>query len=128
MRFVICLALVATFWRPTVRAEHSAQRPRSRNGDASRFDQVRKILLDQCSRCNNPDQKKGGLDLTRRAHLIQGGKNGPAIVPGNADLSLLLEKVEEGEMPPKRSLAAPLVEAIRTWIASGAAYANEPVT
>ena len=50
------------------------------------------------------------------------------IVPGNADESLLVDKVEAGEMPPKSRLAAPQVEAVRAWIAAGAPYHAEPVT
>jgi hypothetical protein len=97
-------------------------------GDAARFEPVRKILSDACIRCHNAEQRKGGLDLTRRAPAIKGGQSGAVIVPGKVDESLLFEKVEEGEMPPKSRLAAPQVEALRTWISAGAPYLTEPVT
>ena len=63
------------------------------------------ILVDQCVSCHGPEQKKGGLDLSRRATALQGGKSGTAIVPGSPDESLLVDKVADGEMPPKGSLA-----------------------
>ena len=63
--------------------------------------QVNAILADQCVSCHGPSQKKGGLDLTRRSAALKGGKSGPAIVPGSPDLSLLVDKVAEGEMPPR---------------------------
>ena len=87
-----------------------------------RFEPVRKILSESCVRCHNADQKKGGLDLSRRAPALAGGKSGAAIVPGNVEESLLVEKVEAGEMPPKSRLAAPQVEAVRAWVAAGAPY------
>ena len=90
--------------------------------------QVRKILSESCIRCHNPDQKKGGLDLSRRAPALLGGKSGAVIVAENAEESLLVEKVEAGEMPPKNRLTPPQVEAIRSWIAAGAPYQVEPVT
>jgi mono/diheme cytochrome c family protein len=128
MRGVIGLALVALFWPSGAAAENPAHSASSKEEVASRFSTVRKLLSETCIRCHNPDQKKGGLDLSRRVQAIRGGKTGPAVVPGNADESLLIDKVEAGEMPPKNPLAAPQVEAIRTWVASGAPYAVEPLT
>jgi mono/diheme cytochrome c family protein len=127
MRLVNCLAPLALLASSTLGEENPAHPTSSKQGEAARFGQIQKILSETCIRCHNPDQKKGGLDLTRRVHVIRGGKSGPAVVPGNVDESLLIEKVEAGEMPPKNPLAAPQVEAIRTWVASGAPYPVEPV-
>jgi len=90
--------------------------------------QVRQVLSDSCVKCHNADQRKGGLDLTRRDSALQGGETGAAIVPGNPEESLLLEKVASGEMPPKGAVGAETVAAIRSWIATGALYVDEPVT
>ena len=49
--------------------------------------------------------EKGGLDLSRRVGALKGGKTGTAIVPGSPDESLLVDKVVDGEMPPKGALA-----------------------
>ena len=90
--------------------------------------EVGAILVDKCVSCHGPDQKKGGLDLSRRAIALKGGKSGAAIVPGSPDESLLVEKVVEGEMPPKGSLAREQVAAVRAWVEAGAHYASEPLS
>src|SRR5271166_5722307 len=63
------------------------------------------ILANQCVACHGPEKKKGGLDLSRRASALAGGESGAAIVPGRPGESLLVEKVSEGEMPPKGGLS-----------------------
>ena len=92
--------------------------------------EVRPLLSQHCLACHGPSKQKGGLrlDLSRRAPALEGGKTGAAIVPGNVEESLLVEKIEAGEMPPKSRLAPPQVEAVRAWIAAGAPYLREPVT
>ena len=86
------------------------------------------ILIDQCVSCHGPAQKKGGLDLSRRATALKGGKSGTAIVPGSPDLSLLVDKIADGEMPPKGPLAHEQVAAVRSWVAAGAPYVSEPLS
>ncbi len=88
---------------------------------------VRDVLADKCLACHSADPKKGGLDLSRREPAWQGGENGPAIVPGKPGESLLIEKLESGEMPPGRALKPEEIAAFRDWVKSGAAYEIEPV-
>jgi mono/diheme cytochrome c family protein len=90
--------------------------------------EVSAILVDQCVSCHGPAQKKGGLDLSRRASALKGGKSGTAIVPGSPDESLLVDKVAAGEMPPKGALAREQVAALRAWVEVGAPYAAEPLS
>ena len=90
--------------------------------------QIRPILTDKCLACHSAETKKGGLDLTRRATTLKGGKEGSAIVSGKPDESLLFEKVSTGEMPPKNPLKPEQVEAFKAWIAAGAPYEDEPLT
>ena len=49
-------------------------------------------------------------------------------MPGDPDLSLLMEKVAEGEMPPKGALKPEQVAAVRAWVAAGAPYVSEPLS
>ena len=77
------------------RCEDGAARP-PRQARCCSPGQVRKILSESCIRCHNAAQKKGGLDLSRRAPALLGGKAGAVIVPGSADESLMVEKVEAG--------------------------------
>lgn len=53
-----------------------------------------------------------------------GGERGPAMVPGNADESLLVKAVRRTDphlkMPPDKSLSATEITALEMWIADGA--------
>ncbi len=49
-------------------------------------------------------------------------------MPGDPNLSLLMEKVAEGEMPPKGALKPEQVAAVRAWVAAGAPYVSEPLS
>jgi mono/diheme cytochrome c family protein len=85
------------------------------------------ILADHCVSCHGPEQKKGGLDLSRRSTALVGGKSGNAIVPGEPEMSLVVEKVSEGEMPPKGALSREQLATVRAWVEAGATYASEPL-
>ena len=85
------------------------------------------ILLNRCVECHNATDKTGGLDLTSRESLLKGGESGEVVTPGKPDLSLLIEKILAGEMPPKKQgKARPLPPAeaarLRTWVAEGATW------
>ena len=56
-----------------------------------------------------------------------GGENGPAVVPGKPGESLMIDRLEAGEMPPGRALKPEEVAAFRAWVESGAAYEVEPL-
>ncbi len=80
------------------------------------------ILSKRCLECHSGPDPKGKLDLTTRAAALKGGKNGPALVPGNLDDSELWARVESGQMPPKKPLAAEEKKHLQAWIKSGAAW------
>ncbi|QEH38431.1 Planctomycete cytochrome C [Aquisphaera giovannonii] len=95
--------------------------------EAARLREGRAVLAGSCVSCHNADQKKGKLDLSRLATALAGGESGPAIVPGKSAESLLVEKVEAGEMPPKGRLDPAQARALRAWIDAGASYPAEPL-
>jgi mono/diheme cytochrome c family protein len=84
------------------------------------------ILEARCTKCHGQDRTEAGLDLRRRFTLLKGGENGTAIVPGKPDESLLVRRIEAGEMPPKDEgrLDERQRSIIRRWVADGAALAN----
>ncbi len=97
-------------------------------GPGGGFDaSVAPILARRCLDCHSGAEPKGKLDLSRRASAIGGGEGGPAIVPGRPDESLLWERVEADEMPPKSPLSGAEKAALRDWIASGAAWGADPI-
>ena len=83
------------------------------------------IIREQCLRCHAGSKAQAGLDLSSRRGLLRGGDSGPAIVPGEPDESLFLQRVVEGSMPPINDgpqLPAADVEVLRRWIRSGAPW------
>ncbi|MEX0819178.1 MAG: DUF1549 domain-containing protein, partial [Pirellulaceae bacterium] len=65
---------------------------------------------------------RGGLLLDTRAGIRRGGESGPAVVPNDADESLLLSALrhESFEMPPDRKLPDSVIADFEHWIAIGA--------
>lgn len=87
---------------------------------------VRPILKAHCFDCHGEGETpKGGLDLRLRRLMVQGGEDGPAIVPGKPDQSALLRLVSTGEMPKRdKKLTPEQVAVLRKWIAGGARTAR----
>src|SRR5262249_55185255 len=66
---------------------------------------ARSILDTKCAGCHGPAQMSG-LDVRDRTTILKGGKRGPAIVPGNAEQSLLFKAIRRDgdlQMPPGKS-------------------------
>lgn len=99
------------------------------HGDDGTFfeKRIRPILVEHCIECHGPDpaSRRGGLRLDGPAAILAGGESGPVVVPGSPESSRLHRAVSyldpEFQMPPRGRLDERDREAIRTWIASGAA-------
>lgn len=87
---------------------------------------VRPILKAHCFHCHGEEgEMKGGLDVRLAHFIVKGGKHGPAIVPGDAAKSHLLELVREGDMPKgKAKLKDKDIATLEAWIAGGAKTAR----
>lgn len=87
---------------------------------------IRPILKAHCFDCHGEGEKlKGGLDLRLRRLMLKGGDEGPVIVPGKPEKSLLFKMVHSGEMPKReKKLTAEQVVMIKQWIAGGAKTAR----
>ena len=91
---------------------------------------VRPILKAHCFQCHGESgERKGKLDLRLRRLMATGGESGPAIVPGQPDKSLLVERIRSGEMPPledpSQRVPAEQIDIIVRWIAAGAITARD---
>jgi len=83
------------------------------------------ILQANCQPCHNAGMKSSGLAVTSRGALLEGGNRGPAIKPGDASASALVQAVEQSgdlKMPPGRKLAPEQAAVIREWVQSGAVW------
>ncbi|MBX9787409.1 MAG: PSD1 and planctomycete cytochrome C domain-containing protein [Pirellulales bacterium] len=93
-------------------------------------DEVAPLLVKRCLECHNATQAAGGLVLESRESLSSGGESGPAVVPGSAAESYLMERVAAGEMPPEKqrksqALPASEIELLRRWIEAGTEWPAE---
>ncbi len=78
------------------------------------------LLKERCVKCHGPAKAEAKLDLSTAAAVARGGENGPIVAPHAVDESLLWERIESGDMPPKQPLKADEKERIRRWIVAGA--------
>ncbi len=90
---------------------------------------VRPILKTHCFQCHGEeDKREGGLDGRLVRQLLVGGESGPAIIAGKSQESLLWNRIDAEEMPPKGKLSNAEKQAIRNWIDQGARIARpEPI-
>jgi hypothetical protein len=97
---------------------------------------VRPVLVNSCYTCHSADTKaSGGLRVDDRNGLVTGGNSGPAIVPGQPEKSLLLQRVthkDAKKLMPKEGqpLTEEAVADLTTWIKNGSVWPAEhvPVT
>jgi cytochrome b561 len=112
-----------------IKAAEPPARPKiAKLGDADIFlDAVQPVLNHRCGYCHNDDQPKGGLSLASYDGIVQGGRGGSSIVPGNPAKSELYHRVILPSADPKympRDGKTPLskneITAIAWWISQGA--------
>lgn len=65
------------------------------------------LLKAKCVRCHGGSKREGGLDLRSRQAVIAGGEQ-------------LLQRVQDGEMPPGKPLSQKEIATLQQWIAAGA--------
>ena len=104
------------------------QQPASANSFYAR--QVDPILDANCVSCHGASKASGGLRMDSYDALMKGGKDGPVVVAGQADKSLLLRRVT---LPPghkefmpaegKPPLSGHEISNLRAWIQQGASPA-----
>jgi Protein of unknown function (DUF1553)/Protein of unknown function (DUF1549)/Planctomycete cytochrome C len=87
--------------------------------------QVKPVLTRHCVSCHGLIKPRGGLRLDTAAAALKGGKGGPAVIPGNSELSPLVAAVRgEGtteRMPLNRPpLSASEISLLQNWIDQGA--------
>jgi hypothetical protein len=112
-------------WRGVVEPDAPAAAPPSAASETA----ISVLLARNCLECHNGSDRKGGLDLTRRDGALSGGDSGPAIVPGSAEASLLVRRIEAREMPPagREPLSEEQSNLLRDWVAAGAAWESDPI-
>ena len=87
---------------------------------------IRPLLANKCYECHSAQsgELQGDLLVDSRATLRRGGTNGPAVVPGNLDKSLLIKAVRyadpDMQMPPDGKLSDMEIADLEHWVKIGA--------
>lgn len=128
------LSLASAAWSVVVAAACSTQAA-DKSADKVDFQtQIAPILRQSCVDCHGPVLQMAGLRLDRRQLAFEGGESGPAIEPGNAEQSLLVDRLVDRKlgilMPPsfaffpgeKTGLPGEQIALLKNWIDQGAAW------
>ncbi len=93
--------------------------------------QIQPVLERDCQGCHGAQMALSKLDLRTRSSLLTGGQRGPALLPGQAEASLLLHVIEGRnnlQMPPggpNKKLPPETIAAFRQWIDAGAPWPDK---
>ncbi|MCY4187386.1 MAG: PSD1 and planctomycete cytochrome C domain-containing protein, partial [Bryobacterales bacterium] len=95
--------------------------------------EIRPLFERRCTACHGPENAMNGLRLDRKADALAGGHSGPAIIPGNAAESRLIQLVSgdrvKAVMPPTgEPLGRAEIGRLRAWIDQGAPWPDAPGT
>ena len=87
--------------------------------------QIKPILQDRCFSCHGALKQEAALRLDTGELLRNGGDSGAAVVLGDPQKSLLVERISDGDessrMPPEgKPLTADEIDLFRRWISEGA--------
>jgi cytochrome c553 len=113
-----------TGWLPTVAAQEIA----ADRAEETFFEtRIRPVLAGVCGQCHGAEVASGGLRLDSREALLKGGERGPAVLPGDAESSLLIRAIKHDaeqpvQMPPEKPLAGEVIADLAAWIAAGAKW------
>jgi len=94
---------------------------------------IRPLLADRCYSCHSADTKPaGGLRVDDRNGLLMGGDAGAAVVPGNPDKSLILQRIlsenAKRRMPKESDPLTPEeIADLKQWIEKGMAWPHERI-
>ncbi len=94
---------------------------------------IQPILQQNCVKCHGADKQKGKLRLDSRAAALKGGKDGPALVAGDAAKSDLIRRVslpktDDDVMPSEGDpLSKAQIELLKEWINQGAVWPETAV-
>lgn len=79
---------------------------------------IGQLFTDRCGACHTGSGGLGGLDLSTYESTLAGGNNGPGVVPGDPDGSLVVIRQETGDHPGQFSDEE--LSLVIQWISGGA--------
>jgi len=129
-RIATCLALAVAALAP-FRSPVRATGPDQVDADEFFETRIRPVLVEKCLDCHGPGNAEHGLRVDSHDHLMKGGENGAAVVPGDPDASLLITAIrrtrDDLQMPPDDPLPANVVADLTRWVQEGARWPQNVV-
>jgi len=98
--------------------ESPEPQPVSLDGELTYNEMIGALLQERCGLCHGQDGQSG-LDLTNYESILEGGESGPAVIPGDAQNSLVVIKYS-GDTPHFGKLSQSELDLVAEWIMSGA--------
>ncbi|MEO0445236.1 MAG: c-type cytochrome domain-containing protein, partial [Verrucomicrobiota bacterium] len=87
---------------------------------------VAPVLEAKCVACHGEEKQKGKLRMDSYAALLEGGSEGPSLVPGSLDDSLMIFRIDlpmddDEHMPPdsKEQLTKEEIAMLQAWVSKG---------
>lgn len=81
-------------------------------------------VLAKCQQCHSGPNPKEGIDMSTYAGLMKGGEDGPVVVAGDPDNSVLIMAMKgtggKKQMPPTGKLPDEEIAKVADWIKAGA--------
>jgi mono/diheme cytochrome c family protein len=123
-----CIAIVCGVLGPSLQPVDAQDPTDSTLVYQERYEQeIKSILRARCYSCHGVLQQQAGLRLDTVASMLNGGDEGPAIISGNADESILVARISTTDstqrMPPTdegEPLSEQQIDMIREWVQAGA--------
>ena len=96
-------------------------------GEDARFfaEKIAPLFEERCFKCHSHQsgKMKGGLTLDARSGWAEGGENGPAVIPGDVEKSLLVRAIRHTDPDlkmPKEKLPDAEIALLEEWVKRGA--------
>ncbi|HVW96373.1 MAG TPA: c-type cytochrome domain-containing protein [Mucilaginibacter sp.] len=97
-------------------------------------DVIQPLFESKCVNCHNTGKAKGGLMLIDEKSILKGGKDGKLIVPGQPQISLLLQRIhlpddDKKHMPPsgKPQLSPDEMRLLYLWVKENADFKKKVI-
>lgn len=89
--------------------------------------EIAPLLSEHCLGCHSGPDPQGGLNLTSSELAARGGDSGSVLDFELPAQSRLWEVIEQGEMPPKKSLSPETKKVFEKWMRNGFEWPETPI-
>lgn len=128
LRLLILWLCVVTVWSsPSAVADDESMR----GGNDFFENKIRPVLVKRCFACHAGEKREGKLRLDRRDALLQGGRSGRVVLPGDPSGSLLIRAIrrvdKDVQMPPDDDdqLTAEEIQNFVAWVKMGVPFPGD---